>query len=164
MPKRVLLNILTLVLLGTTLPLSGQNTSKASVRMTSVELAHLVSVRVTVFAREKDLLVSYCREELDKSEHLCILPSYLEVQTAKGWRRMNLVHGGVLGSLVLDLRKVQLIPAGKSHDFAVQFQMEDFEIEHGQRFRVVVAAWPDERSMRANEPPIRLTSQSYKCP
>jgi hypothetical protein len=164
MPKRVLLNILTIVLLGTTQPLSGQIATKPSVQMTSVELAHLVSLRVTVFSHDKDLLVPYCGGGDDKPEYLCVLPSYLEVQTSKGWRRMKLRHGGVMGLVPLDRRKVQLIPSGKSQDFSFNFRTEDFEIEHGQRFRVVVTAWPDEQSMRADEPPIRLASQSFQCP
>jgi hypothetical protein len=164
MPKQVLLNILTIVLLGTAQPLSGQNATKPSVQMTSVELAHLVSLRVTVFSSDKDLLVPYCSGGDDKPEYLCVLPSYLEVQTSSGWRRMKLRHGGVMGYAPLDHRKVQLIPAGKSRDFSFNFRTEDFEIEHGQRFRVVVTAWPDEQSMRADEPPIRLTSQPFKCP
>jgi len=164
MSNLVLWSTLTVLFFGTPQALTGQNASKPSVQMTRVGLAHLVSVQVTVFSPLKDLLVPYCTEDASKTEYLCLLPSFLEIQTSQGWRKMELRHGGVLGSVPADQRKAQLIPAGKSRDFSFEFRTEEFEVEHGQRLRVVVAAWPDERSMRADEPPILLTSQPFQCP
>jgi len=114
MPNRVLLNILAMVLLGTTQPLSGQIATKPSVQMTSVELAHLVSLRVTVFSPDKDLLVPYCGGGDDKPEYLCVLPSYLEVQTSKGWRRMKLRHGGVMGEVPWNVGRFNSSQSGRA--------------------------------------------------
>ena len=163
MTKRVLFSIITIALLGTTRTLSGQIAPKSSVQVTRVELAHLISVEITVSSHEKDLLVPYCGGD-DKSEYLCVLPAYLEVQTSQGWRQMKLRHGGVLGGVPLDRRKVQLIPAGKSHNFSFSFRTEDFEVEHGQRLRAVVTAWPDEQSMRTDEQSVQLRSSPFECP
>jgi hypothetical protein len=164
MAKRMLLGILTTALLATTLVLSGQNASEPSVRTKSVEVTHLVSVEITVLSPEKDLVVPYCGDGGGRTESLCILPAYLEVHTNQGWRHVNLRHGGVLGGVPLNLRKVQLIPAGKNHDFSFSFRKEEFEVERGQQLRVVVAAWPDEQSMRTDEQPIHLASSSFECP
>jgi hypothetical protein len=77
---------------------------------------------------------------------------------------VNLRHGGVLGSVPVNLRKVQVIPAGKNHDFSFSFRKEEFEVERGQQLRIVVAAWPDVQSMKTDEPPTRLASSSFECP
>ena len=114
MSQRVLLSILSMVLLGTTQALSGQNAVKPSLRVTRVELAHLISVEVTVFSPERDLLVPYCGGGDGKSEYLCVPPSYLEVRTAQVGHRMNLRHGGVLGAVPADRRKSQLTQPGRA--------------------------------------------------
>ena len=163
-PNLAGMRLLIALLLGTMQTLSGQNASRPSVQITRVELSHLVSVRVTVFSPEKDLWVYCCGEDADKTEHLCVLPAYLEARTNEGWRRMELKHSGVLGGVPVDRRNVQLIPAGKNHDFSFGFRTDDFDVKRGQSLRVVVTAWPDEQSMRNDEPPIRLASLPFKCP
>ena len=148
---RTLLGILTMVL-GTTQAFSGQNASKPTVQTKSVELTHLVSVEITVFSPEKDLVVPYCGDGEGRADSLCILPAYLEVQTSRGWKPVKLRHSdAVLGEVPLDRRRLRLIPAGQNHDFSMSFRKEEFAVERGQRLRVVVNAWPDEESMKSDK-------------
>lgn len=150
MSMRILLGILTMaVMLGTRQTLAGENVAMPSVQTASVELIQLVSVKVTVLASEKELLVPYCGEDAGGTESLCILPAHLEVRSSGGWRPVKLRHSGAsLGGVPMDRRRVRVIPVGQKHDFSFVFPKEEFAVERGQRLRVVVAAWLDEQSMK----------------
>jgi len=162
---RILLWCCAVVTVGTAQLLSGQSASKPSVQTNDVKLFHLVSVEVTVFSPDQDLLVPYCGDDGGRTEPLCVLPAYLEVQTCKGWQAVKLRHSDAeLGWMPLDRQKVRLIPAGQKHDFSFGFRKEELAVEHGQHLRIVVSAWPDEQSMKDDKRVIHLSSPAFECP
>ncbi len=162
---RTALPVIAMVAVGAAQALSGQNASKPSVQTKGVDLTHLVSVEITLFSPEHDLLVPNYGNGEGRAESLCIRPAYLEVQTSRGWQPVKLRHSdAVLGSVPLDQRRVRLIPAGQKHDFSFAFPKEEFAVERGQRLRVVVTTWPDEQSMKDDKQAIQLASPAFECP
>src|SRR5260370_10634435 len=159
---RTALPVIAMVVVGTAL--SGQNASKPSVKTKSVELTHLVSVEITLFSPEHDLFVPYCGDGGGRAEFLCIRPAYLEVQTSRGWLPVKLRHSdAALGGVPLAQRRVRLIPARQKHDFSFAFPKEEFEVERGQRLRVVMSAWPDEQSMEDDKQASQFVSSAFAC-
>jgi len=165
MAKRVLFGILTGVFLATTQTVSGQNLSKPRADVPRVQLIQSVSIQVTLFSAEKELLVPYCSEGEGGTESLCNLSIHIEIETQGRWRPIKLRHSdAVMGGIPPDKWKYRVIPAENRHDFFFAFSKDDFAVERGQRLRVVVTAWPDEQSMRTGKQPIQLTSPPFGCP
>lgn len=165
MTKRVLLNGLTIVVFGMTQPLPSQNASKPSACVTEAQVSHSVYVTIRLFSGDKELFVPYCGEGEGGTEHLCNLPTHLQVATRKGWMPVKLRHpDAVLGGVPPDRWRVRRIAAGQWHDFLFFFPKDDFAVETGQRLRYVVDVWPDEQSMRTAGRPIQLATPPFKCP
>jgi hypothetical protein len=163
--ERFLSTAAAVLLLGATQPLLSQSTLTASASVADVRLVQTVSVRITLFSAEAQLFVPYCGEGESGIETLCNLAIHLEVETREGWRPIKLrTTDAVLGGVPSARWKVRPIPAGHRHDFFFAFPKNEFAVEHGQRLHAVIDAWPDEQSMRAGSPAIRLTSAPFECP
>jgi hypothetical protein len=146
-------------------PLLSQNTPKANASVANVQLIETVSLQLTVFSPETQLIVPYCGEGESGSETLCNLAIHVEVETGSGWRPMRLrTTDAVLGGVPSDRWKVRQIAAGRRRDFVFAFPKNEFAVEHGQRLRIVIDAWPDEHSMKMGGAPIKLTTAPFKCP
>ena len=165
MSKRVFPIVLTGALLAMAQALPSQNASKPTAEVTSAQVSRSVSLRISVFSPEKDLLVPYCGEGEGGGESLCNLSIHVEVETREGWRPMKpRFREVVLGGVPPDKWKFRLIPAGRRHDFYFVFTEDDFAVERGQRLRVVVDTWSDEQSMRTRQKPTQLASPAFDCP
>ena len=163
--ERFMLSAAAVFLVGVPQPLSCQSTLKASASVADVQLVQTVSVRITLFSPDAQLFVPYCGEGESGSETLCNLAIHLEVETREGWRPIKLrTTDAVLGGVPSTRWKVRPIPAGHRHDFVFAFPRNEFSIEHGQRLRAVIDAWPDEQSMRAGNAAIKLNSAPFECP
>lgn len=123
-----------------------------------------VRIQITVFSGQSELLVPHCTERKG-DEFLCDLAIQIQVESPNGWTRIKPRYPNVvLGGVAADKWKSQPIPAGQSHVFYFWFSKDDFAVQHGQRLRVIVKAWRDEQSMRAQQPPIQLTTAPFECP
>jgi len=148
-------------------PCPAQNASRPSVHVTDLRPVHSVDVTMSVFSGNQDLFVPYCGENLPGRELLCgpPAPTHLEVQTAKGWRPVGLKwKSAVLGTLAPERWKARAIPARSWHSFVLVIPKDDLAVDTGVQLRVVIDAWPDERSMRNGARPIQLTTSPFKCP
>jgi hypothetical protein len=155
----------TIILLGIPSVLFGQEAPRPSLQLARVHLTQWVSVQLTVFSPQRDLIVPYCGETEGGTRALCNLPTHLEVETKNGWRPVKLRHmDAVLGGVSVVYWKIQRISAGGRHDFSFGFPQNEYAVEHGQLLRVLVDAWPDEESMKTGERSIQLASASFECP
>jgi hypothetical protein len=164
--RRRIFAVLIVLLIGRGSPMPGQVGSKPSVQVTRVRVWRTMSVTVSIFAGDQDLIVPYCGLSASSEESLCgpPTPTRLEVQTAKGWRPVGLRYDAALGALSPEVWKARLIPARKWHVFSLLFSKDDFAVKSGQRLRLVIDAWPDEQSMRSGGRPIELTTTAFECP
>jgi hypothetical protein len=165
--KRGIFALLIVMLFGRGSPMSGQAGSKPNVQVNDVRVWRAMSVTVSIFAGDRDLVVPYCWGGGSEVESLCgpPTPTRLEVQTTKGWRQVGLrTHDAVLGALSPEVWKARLIPAGKRRVFELHFSKDEFAVETGQRLRLVVDAWPDEQSMRSGGRSVQLTTTAFECP
>jgi hypothetical protein len=84
------------------------------------------------------------------------------VKTKEGWRPVKLrFKETVLGDLA---PKVKVIAPNGGHTFVFFFSTDIFAIEHGDRLRIVLDAWPSEALMRSREQPMRIASPVFVCP
>jgi len=91
--------------------------------------------------------------------------AHLEVQTTSGWQRPRArTTRGVLGYLSIDKADAALIAPRSEPSFDFLFSRRFFDVEPGQKLRVVVDAWPDAESMKVGGPCIQLTSPPFACP
>lgn len=165
--KRRIFALLIAILFGRGSLISGQAGSKPNVQVTDVRVWRTMSITVSIFAGDRDLVVPYCGLGGSSRESLCgpPTPTRLEVQTAKGWHPVGLrTNDAVLGALSPQVWKARLVPARKWHVFSLLFSKDDFAVETGQRLRLVIDAWPDEQSMRSGGRPIQLTTTAFECP
>ncbi len=144
---------------------SSKNRSKPNAEVTGARASQSVGIQITIFSGENALLVPYCSEGEGDIESLCNLAIQIQIESPNGWTRIKPRYPNiVLGGVAADKWKSQLIPAGQSHVFDFGFTKDDFAVQHGQRLRVIVKAWRDEQSMRAQQPPIQLTTAPFECP
>ena len=157
--------LLSTLILARSQALTDKGTSRPNVLIRRIDLLHSISVAITLFSSERELFVPSCGKGEDGTESLCGLPAYLEVKTHQGWSSVKLRHpGAVLGQAPQERWRVERIGAGERHNFSFEFRKEDFAVDRGQSLRVVVAAWPDEQSMKGDKPPIKLASAPFECP
>ena len=87
------------------------------------------------------------------------------MQTLEGWRPVKLRSTySVLGAPpeIRVLRKT--VPRHGKSAFVLVFSRRFFEVEVGQRLRVLIDAWPDEQAMESGAEPIQLVSPLFECP
>jgi hypothetical protein len=164
MAKQVLLILITIALFETAWPLSGQNEGGAKVLVLAVR--SLIQVEINVQEPGNQLFIPFCEKRQYGDESLCTGTARLEVETGHEWRSAKLrTNDAVLGGFnPKGGAKGILIPPGGGDTFMFEFSKDLFAVERGQRLRVVVDAWPDEESMKANKPSIQLASPPFECP
>jgi hypothetical protein len=167
MLKQALLTTLAVFLAGASQgrPGPGHNQSKPDAQVTDARASQSVGIQITISSGENELLVPYCGDGEGDIESLCNLTIQIQVEGPNGWTRIKPKYPNVvLGGVPPEKWRSQLIPGGQSHAFAFAFSKDDFVVQRGQRLRVIVDAWRDEQSMRAQKQAIQLTSGSFKCP
>lgn len=144
----------------TSLAQNGQSGSKPAAKVTETNLMATVSVEVT--SPERNLYVPTCGND----DELCFIPSRVEAKTANGWHTIGFgPHvGAVLGGTLPSSWKSQVVAAGQTRRFRISFSKYLY-VRSGQRLRVVVAAWPDEASLKNDDKNrIELVTESFECP
>jgi len=165
MLKQALLTTLAVFFVGVSQSGSGDNQSKPDAEVTDARASQSVGIQITIFSGENELLIPYCGDGEGDIESLCDLAIQIQVEAPNGWTRIRPRYPNVvLGGVPPGKWRSQLIPAGQRHAFAFGFSKDDFVVQRGQRLRVIVDGWRDERSMRDQKQAIQLTSGSFKCP
>ncbi len=125
---------------------------------------YLIEVDVWLHTSEEPLFVPYCGEQESGREDLCAAAAWLERQSRDGWRKAE-VRNATMGP-GRDPRKAEgvLIPSRSKRVFSFSFNTDVFGIPPGTRLRVVVDAWPDEKSLREGVPPVQVTSPEFVWP
>jgi hypothetical protein len=164
MARQLPLILVAVALLGIAPLLSGQNEHGAELVILGTNT--LVEVEMNIQKPRKQLFVPYCEERRSGEKYLCTGAARLEVETRHGWQSVKLrTDDAVLGGFnPKGGAPGKLIPPGGGTTFIFAFSKELFAVEHGQRLRVMVEAWPDEESMKAGDPSIQLASPPFKCP
>jgi hypothetical protein len=167
MTKQLVLGFALVVLFGTPRTLRCQNESK-EVAQVEIETTHAIpQVYVVLRLRTLDqqVFVPYCGEVEGGEKILCTAGAHLQVQTGQGWRPAKLrTRYGVLGAESLGRAEGSLIAPRSETSFGFEFSRLFFEVEPGQRLRVVIDAWPDMESMKAGRRSFQLTSPPFECP
>jgi len=145
---------------------AGQAVPSASIR--SVESVD--SVRVTVgiaAATGSTIVVPTCGADEKPPDELCGLAARLEVRSEGGWRAVGFRPGvgAVLGGLPMERWKVRVVPDGATTTFTFWFATHaGLDLRRGDRLRIAVDTWPDERSMRAGASPTQVRTPEFRCP
>jgi hypothetical protein len=165
MSRQLSLSLAAVALLAMSAPLAGekQPDQKPRIRVWIPSRLYLVSVDLWVYSGEGPLFVPYCGKEESGREDLCTLGAHLEKKTPEGWRRAELRNGTLSGKDLLHAA-VDSIPPRDKRPFTFMFSTDAFGIPPGARLRVVVDAWPNEKSLRVGPPPIQVTSPEFVCP
>jgi hypothetical protein len=169
MAKRILITLIMLALSGTFQLLKSQNKSeqKAQLNVSDAHAITEVNVVMTLQTLNQQVVIPYCDDVMGTIKSLCTLDggAHLEVLTNQGWRvvkqRKTL---GVVGGLPWDAVRSATIPANSNVDLRYKFSRRYFEVEPGQKLRLVIDTWSDEKSMKNREKGIELTSPSFTCP
>jgi len=167
MTKQLALSLAAVALLGIARPLRGQNEPKqvAQLEVGTVQAVPQVYVSLRLRTSDQQVFIPYCGVSEGADKILCTLGVHLQVQTSKGWRPAKLrTTYGVLGALLLGKAGGTLIAPRSGASFDFQFSRRFFEVEPGQRLRVVVDVWTDEQSMKSGGPSIQLISPAFECP
>ncbi len=154
-------------LFGTARPLLCQNEPKevAQLELGSIRAIPQVYVALRLRTSDQQVFVPYCGETEGGEKILCTAGVHLEVQTPQGWRAAKLrTTYGVLGAASLGRAGGVPIAPRSEAPFSFQFSRRFFEVEPGQRLRIVVDAWPDMESMKAGGRSIQFTSPPFECP
>jgi hypothetical protein len=166
MYRRIFFAFATLALLGVAQPLPRRIDANEQARLDlgSVRAIPQIYVPVHLFTSDQQLFVPYCGELDAENKLLCTAgAAHLEVYTGKGWQPAKLrTTYGVLG--IPPMKQGTIIDRRSKATLLFEFSTVFFAVNRGQELRVVVDAWPDEQSMRAGAPSIRLTSPPFECP
>ena len=96
---------------------------------------------------------------------LCQDSVSLEVWTGRGWREARMrTTFGVLGGPGRDVAQGRVLPAMTESLIIYEFSRRFYEVEAGQRLRLVINAWADEQAMKNRSGPIHLISPTFVCP
>jgi hypothetical protein len=164
MLRQMLSSVLAVFFVAASQSGSGHNQSKPNAQVTDARVHRSVSIEITVFSGQNALLVPYCSES-EGSEFFCDLAIQIQIEGPNGWARIKPTYPNlVMGGIASDKWKSQLVPSGQSHVFNFWFSKDDFGVQRGQRLRVIVKTWPDEQSMRTQQPPIQLITAPFECP
>ena len=165
MVKRGTRGLLVGMLFALVPPIVGHNTAdqKPRIRVFIPWRPYLVSVDIWLYTADDSLFVPYCGEDESGRRDLCGLAAHLEKMTPQGWRRAELRNGTLTGKDP-HMAPGDVIPPGSKGSFTFIFSTDAFGIPPGTHLRVVVDSWPDEKSMRAHAPPIKVTSPEFVCP
>jgi len=165
MSRRLLLSLAAVALLAFAAPMRSQKQPTQNPRI-SVDVPprrDLVRIGVRLFASENPLCVPVCEREEGGRGILCGLATHLEQHTARGWRRARVRDASLTGRNPR-LASAETIPVAGNEMFSFAFSTDIFAIPPGARLRVVVDAWPSEKSLREGAPPIQVTSPEFVCP
>ena len=125
----------------------------------------VVEVQIRVRAGEQQLAIPFCQTDEGQREILCNLATTLEVKTRTGWHPAKTPpDSGLFGGAPLIRANVRLIPPHKSAIFTYEFTKGVFSITPGQQLRVMVDAWPDQKSVTTNVPGLRIASPMFAYP
>lgn len=114
---------------------------------------------------EDNIVIPYCAETELGTPILCFSRIRLQVETAGQWRAAKLRKTfGVLANPIDARMKARIMGPGTKAVFVFVFSRRFFEVDPGQKMRVIVEAWSDSESMRTRRPPIQLTSPAFECP
>lgn len=133
----------------------------AHVLNANVDQKHRVTIQIEVSAGTTALVMPACEPLPEGSESPC----WIEVQAAaaQGWHVVQPKYAKQ-GMEPMERWTARTILPGGSHDFTYRFIRDEWEVSRGQRIRIVVGAWRDERSMRKEENGFRLKTQAFACP
>jgi len=166
--RELFINVIAVSLLILVQTLKAQSGSKQPTQLDIRGVHAVPQVYVTLQLRtfDQQVFVPYCGQLESGEKILCTVATHLEVETHNGWHPAKLrTRYGVLGGVSLEGAKGALIPPHTDTSFAFQFSRRFFEVDPGQRLRLVVETWGDERSMRAGDRSLRqLVSPSFRCP
>jgi hypothetical protein len=96
---------------------------------------------------------------------LCQDSVSLEVWTGRGWRKARMrTTFGVLGGPGRDVAQGRVLPAMTETLVIYEFSRRFYEVEAGQRLRLVINAWADEQAMKNHSGSIHLISPTFICP
>jgi hypothetical protein len=167
MTMRLLSGYVTLAACGIGSILWGQpgETASAKARLVVKNVVPQIDVVVELQAGGEQAVVPVCGETEYGTPILCILKTRLQVQTRGGWRpvRLRTTYGVLGGSPEGRITGKVVQPMGKG-TFVFVFSRRYFDVEVGQRLRILVDAWPDEQSMRSRGTPIQMASTPFECP
>ena len=120
----------------------------------------LFRVALDIQAGDTPLVIPVCGTDV---ELLC--GAKLEVLSSQRWVSAPTPRDGpILGGFSVDRAKASVVQPHSSTRFVYQFAKHVFELSKGQQLRVVVNAWPDEVTMRANGPSIRIEGPTFQLP
>lgn len=164
MPTQVLLRCATVMVVCFAM-LSGQETPTAvTVSIERIRAVPQIYVAVAIDAADRQLFVPYCGTSEGGENILCTAGTRLEIQTHGRWIPVKLRTAyGVLGAARLGRAGGRLIESGSRASFLFQFSTHFFDVEPGQRLRVVVDTWADEQSMKSGQVPLSVSSPPFKC-
>lgn len=145
--------------------LSGQEMPKAAtVSIERVRAVPQIYVAVAIEAADRQLFVPYCGTSEGGENILCTAGTRLEVHTQGRWIPVKLrTTHGVLGAARLGRAGGRRIESGSRATFLFQFSTHFYDVERGQRLRVVVDTWADEQSMKSGQVPLSASSPAFKC-
>lgn len=132
----------------------------------SVSAGRTVSLDVTVFDVKGRLFVPYCGTVEGGTPILCTGAVRLEVSDRDNWRPARLMWrgDGILGGVPPDRWKSRRINPKEIGNFIYRFREGLFAVKPGQRVRLVVYAWADERELRKGTQPILLEGEPFSLP
>ncbi len=152
-------------MLGCFALLSAQQAPQtATASIERVRAVPQVYVGIAIAAADRQLFVPYCGTSEGGEHILCTAGARLEVHTQGRWTPVKLrTTHGVLGAARLGRAGGRLIESRSRATFLLQFSTHFFEVEPGQRLRVVVDTWADEESMKKGHAPLPVASPAFKC-
>ena len=121
----------------------------------------LVTVRVTVYAGDRSLVIPNCAEAAGADRVFC------SAQLANKYGRGIRVRKGLMASLGLenpDKWKPVTLGRGGSGYFLFGFSTEMMDVRKGEPVRIRFQAWPDAESMHDWSKAKDLLSPVFRCP
>ena len=124
-----------------------------------------IVVVIQLHSIERQLFVPVCGEDEMGTPILCGGSARLEIHTAAGWSPAKLrTDYGVLGAPPPARLGGRLLEPNGDARFLFLFSRADFDVKTGQRVRIVLDTWSDERSMKAGVTAVPLPSPPFRCP
>lgn len=162
------ISIVVVALLLRPMQLRADNAAEAEVRITKIGLAELenqsVRIHYRVSAGGKLIFVPVCQQPTNEIAFPCMVR--IEVHTSQGWVPVQIKrkYKAKLGFLPAEYWKPQVVLPGQSASFTYSFLMKLFAIKQGERLRLAVDVWMDEKTMKTGENGIHVVSRSFACP
>jgi hypothetical protein len=164
MTNELLFGLAGLVLFGVARPISADSQPKQAAQLQIRGVLPWINVGLELHTLGEHMFVPYCGE-MEGVPILCMTAVRMEVEAKQGWRPANLrTTFGVLGGMTLDRASGKVVAPSTTVFFVFRFSRRFFEVDPGQRLRVVVDAWADEESMRSGGRPTQLSSPAFECP